>query len=133
MIVRLLVVGSIMENTYIVGSEDTKECAIIDPGGEADRVLEEVEQLVLTAKVVLNTHGHGDHTRAVVEIEEATGATYAIHEGDIDLLKQDNQCMAVMVPGVKEPPEPDWYVKNDDVIEIGEVKLRVIETPGHTL
>jgi glyoxylase-like metal-dependent hydrolase (beta-lactamase superfamily II) len=121
-----------MENTYIVGSEETKECAIIDPGGEADRILEEVEQLGLTVKVILNTHGHGDHTGAVAAIKEATGAMYGIHEGDVELLKQDNQWMAVMVPGVKEPPEPDWYVKHDDVVEIGDVKLRVIETPGHT-
>ena len=79
MIVILLVVGSIMENTYIVGSEEAGECVIIDPGAEADRILEEVERLGLTVKVLLNTHGHGDHTGAVAAIKEATGATYAIH------------------------------------------------------
>ena len=132
MIVRPLVVASFMENTYIVGSEETKECAIIDPGAESDRILEEVEQLGLTVKVVLNTHGHSDHIGAVAAIKEATGATYAIHEGDAELLKQDNQWMAQMVPDFREPPEPDRYVKNGDVIEVGDVKLRVIETPGHT-
>ena len=132
MIVRPLVVGSIMENTYIVESEETKECAIIDPGAEADRILEEVERLGLTVRVILNTHGHGDHIGAVAAIKEATGATYAIHEGDAELLRQDRQWMTQMMPDVKPPPEPDWYVKSDDVIEVGEVKLKVIETPGHT-
>ena len=132
MIVRALVVGSIMENTYIVWSENTKECAVIAPGGEAERVLEEVEQMGLTVKVILNTHGHGDHTGAVAAIKEATGAMYGIHEGDVGLLRQGNQWMSAMVPGIKEPPEPDWHVKKDDVIEVGEVNLRVIETPGHT-
>ena len=47
MIVRPLVIGTIMENTYILGSEESGDCVIIDPGGEADRVLEEVETLGL--------------------------------------------------------------------------------------
>ena len=132
MIVRSLVVGSIMENTYIVGSEETKECAIIDPGAEADRSVAEVERLGLTVKVILNTHGHGDHIGAVAAIKEATGATYAIHEGDAELLKRDIQWVVQMMPDAKAAPEPDWYVKSDDVIEVGDVKLRVIETPGHT-
>ena len=132
MIVIPLVVGSIMENTYIVGSEETWECVIIDPGAEADRILEEGDRLGLMVKVLLNTHGHGDHTGAVAAIKEATGATYAIHEGDVELLRQSVQWMTQMTPDVQAAPEPDWYLKNGDVIEVGDVKLGVIETPGHT-
>ena len=102
MIIRPLVVGeSIMENTYIVGSEETKECVIIDPGAEADRILEEVQNLGLTVKYILNTHGHGDHIGAVAAVKEATGATYGIHEADVELLRRDNQWMALMIPGLE--------------------------------
>ena len=59
MIVRPLVIGTIMENTYILGSEDSGDCVIIDPGGEPDRVLEEVDTLGLKVGMILNTHGHG--------------------------------------------------------------------------
>jgi len=121
-----------MENTYILVSEKTSECVIIDPGGEAERILEEVASMGLTVKTILNTHGHGDHNGAVAAVKEATGATYAIHERDIGLLKNGIQWLAQMMPDVRPPPEPDWYVKNDDLIEVGDVKLRVIETPGHT-
>ena len=79
MIVIPLIVGLIMENTYIVGSEEIGECVIIDPGAEADRIMEEVERLGLTVKVLLNTHRHGDHTEAAAATKEATVATYAIH------------------------------------------------------
>lgn len=132
MIVKPLVIGAIMENTYILVSEETSECVIIDPGGEAERILEEVVSMGLTVKTILNTHGHGDHNGAVAAVKEATGATYAIHEKDLDLLNSGVQWLAQMMPDVRPPPEPDWYVKNDDIIQVGDVKLRVIETPGHT-
>ena len=133
MIIRPLVVGeSIMENTYIVGSEETKECVIIDPGAEADRILEEVESLGLTVKYILNTHGHGDHVGAVADLKEATGATYGIHEADVELLRRDNQWMALMIRDSKEPPDPDIFVKDGDVFNLGDVELTAIETPGHT-
>ena len=132
MILKPVIVRAIMENTYIVGSEETQECAIIDPGGEASRVLEEVEGLGFTVKIILNTHGHGDHIGAVAAIKEATGATYAIHEKDAPMLKQENSWMSQVLPDFQVPPEPDMHVKHDDVIEVGDVKLRVIETPGHT-
>ena len=57
LIVPLVVGGSMQENTYIVGSEETKECVIIDPGAEADRILEEVESLGVDGQV------HPEHPR----------------------------------------------------------------------
>ena len=132
MIVRPIVVGPLAENAYIVGSDETKECAIIDPGAEAARILEEVENLGLTVMYILNTHGHGDHIGAVAAIKEKTGATYAIHENDLSLLRRDSSYAAQMVPDFAPPPEPDMYVHDGDEIEVGDMKLRVIETPGHT-
>ena len=132
LIVPLVVGGAMQENTYIVGSEETKECVIIDPGAEADLILEEVQNLGLTVKYILNTHGHGDHIGAVADLKEATGATYGIHEADVELLSRDRQWMTLMIPGSKEPPDPDIFVKDGDVFNLGDVELTAIETPGHT-
>ena len=133
MILSALVVGGAMqENVYIVGSEETKECIIIDPGAEADFILEEVENLGLTVKYILNTHGHGDHIGGVAGVKEATGATFGIHEADVELLTRDSQWMKLMVRDSQEAPEPDFYVKDGDVFTVGEVALTAIETPGHT-
>ena len=132
MIVRPMVVGPLTENAYIVGSDETKECAIIDPGAEPGRILEEVERLGLTVRFILNTHGHGDHVGGVAAIKEETGATYAIHENDLQLLRRSDPHASRFVSDFRVPPDPDMYVKDEDVIEVGEVRLRVIETPGHT-
>ena len=132
MFVTTMVVGPLAENAYIVGSEETKECAIIDPGAEPGRILEEVERLGLTVGFILNTHGHGDHVGGVAGIKEATGATYAIHEKDIQLLRRSDPHASRVVSDFRVPPDPDMYVHDGDVIEVGRVKLRVIETPGHT-
>ena len=132
LIVPLVVGGAMQENTYIVGSEETKECVIIDPGAEADLILEEVQNLGLTVKYILNTHGHGDHIGAVADLKEATGASYGIHEADVELLSRDRQWMTLMIPGSKEPPDPDIFVKDGDVFNLGDVELTAIETPGHT-
>lgn len=133
MILSALVVGGAMqENVYIVGSEETKECIIIDPGAEADFILEEVENLGLTVKYILNTHGHGDHIGGVAGVKEATGATFGIHEADVELLTRDSQWMKLMVRDSQEAPDPDFFVKDGDVFTVGEVELTAIETPGHT-
>jgi hydroxyacylglutathione hydrolase len=132
MIVRPIVVAPLAENAYIVGSEETKECAIIDPGAEPGRILEEVDRLGLMVRFILNTHGHGDHVGGVAVVKEATGATYAIHENDLHLLTRSDPHASRVVSDFRVPPEPDMYVHDEDVIEVGEVRLRVIETPGHT-
>tara|TARA_Y100000590_G_scaffold213510_1_gene242000 strand:- start:8802 stop:9401 length:600 start_codon:yes stop_codon:yes gene_type:complete len=121
-----------MENTYILGSEDSGDCVIIDPGGEPDRVLEEVETLELRVGMILNTHGHGDHVGGVAGIKNATNATYGIHEADAGMLKSDNSWIATMMPGFQDPPEPDINVIHEQILEVGDIRIRVIETPGHT-
>ena len=132
MIVRPLVIGTIMENTYILGSEDSGDCVIIDPGGEPDRVLEEVETLGLKVGMILNTHGHGDHVGGVAGIKNATNATYGIHKSDAEMLKSDNSWIATIMPGFQDPPEPDINVMHEQILEVGDIRIRVIETPGHT-
>ena len=128
MIVRPLVIGTIMENTYILGSEESGDCVIIDPGGEADRVLEEVETLGLKIGMILNTHGHGDHVGGVAGIKNATDATYGIHAADSEMLKSDNSWIATIMPGFLDPPEPDINVVHEQILEVGSIQIKVIET-----
>ena len=132
MILRVLVVGPIMENTYILGSENSGDCVVIDPGGEPDKVLEEVDNLGLKVGMILNTHGHGDHTGGVAGIKEVTGATYGINMNDAPMLKSDNSWISSIVPGYQIPPDPDINVSHEDVLEVGDISLKVIATPGHT-
>tara|TARA_B100001750_G_scaffold140842_1_gene112243 strand:+ start:192 stop:824 length:633 start_codon:yes stop_codon:yes gene_type:complete len=132
MILRILVVGPIMENTYVIGSEDTLDAAIIDPGGDAHRIIAELESLKLNVKYILNTHGHGDHIGAISALKDYTGAQYGIHESDIELIKRDSSWIAQAISDFKPPPNPDFNIVHDDIILIGNTSIRAIETPGHT-
>ncbi|MGD2206233.1 MAG: MBL fold metallo-hydrolase [Anaerolineae bacterium] len=131
MIIVALPVGLIQTNCYIVGCEETKEGAIIDPGGHPGRILAEVERHGLTIKYILNTHAHFDHTDANAALVEATGATLAMHPADRPLLEAAGGAALFGVHG--DPgPSPDLELDDGDELEIGELRFRVLHTPGHT-
>ncbi len=132
MILRVIVVGPLQENTYIVGSEDAGECIVIDPGAQADRILAELDTLGLTARYIVNTHGHFDHTGAIAAVKEATGASYGIHQNDEYLLEESEGPGQAMIPDFRQPPRPDFNLRHGDTLGIGDVKLQVIDTAGHT-
>ncbi|MBI4200148.1 MAG: MBL fold metallo-hydrolase [Chloroflexi bacterium] len=132
MVLRKVVVAPFVENTYIVGARSTGDGMVVDPGGEPERVLEAVADLGLTVKLIVNTHGHGDHTSAVAALKEATGATYALHQADVPLLKEGASWASRVVPSYKPPPEPDRLLADGDILEVGALRFQVLETPGHT-
>jgi hydroxyacylglutathione hydrolase len=131
LIVRRVVVVPFVENVYIVGSQVTGECMVVDPGSQPERIMYEVENLGLMVKLIVNTHGHGDHTSAVAGVKEATGAPYAIHEADLGLLSS-SEWVRQAIPNYKTPPEPDRYLLEGDELSVGKHRFQVVETPGHT-
>ena len=131
LIVRRVVVLPFVENVYIVGSQAAGECMVLDPGAQPERIMYEVEHLGLTVKLIVNTHGHGDHTSAVAGVRDVTGAPYAIHEADVGLLSNSGWVRQA-IPDYKAPPEPDRYLRDGDELSVGEHRFQVVETPGHT-
>src|SRR3972149_3413575 len=81
-IIERLELGPFASNCYIVGAESNKEGLIIDPGAEANQILERVEDLGLEIKLIVLTHSHMDHVGALKEVKEATDAEVAIHADD---------------------------------------------------
>jgi len=133
MLIEQLVVGMLQSNCYLVGCEETKEGIIIDPGGDAPLILDRAEELGLTIKYIVNTHGHIDHIAANRPVKEGTGAQIAIHEDDAEWLVTDQGDYAQML-GVSSPgPAADVLLKEGDEIAFGNESLRVIHTPGHSL
>ncbi|MFQ5873602.1 MAG: MBL fold metallo-hydrolase [Dehalococcoidia bacterium] len=131
MILKVLVVGPYMENTYIVGSEETGEAALVDAGADAQSILKAVEDSGLKVKAILTTHGHEDHVGAVAAIKDATDATFAIHANEVAIMDRAPGSTSI-IPDYRDPPEPDILLKEGDDIEIGELRFKVIETHGHT-
>ena len=133
MIVRKLELGPFAANCYIVASETTKEGIVIDPGAMAGEILAEISRLGVSVKTIVLTHGHMDHTGALAELKEATGAEVAIHAADAPYLRGGNPMMRLLGGQVRQLPEPDRLLQDGDILEVGDdVRLRVLHTPGHT-
>lgn len=117
---------------YLIGDEDSKNCALIDPAFETDRILATADELGYAVTHIINTHGHSDHTAGNDAIKAATGAKLLIHAEDARRLGKLLHSTFSRVLGGKGSPRADVLLQNDDVIAIGAVRLRVLHTPGHT-
>jgi glyoxylase-like metal-dependent hydrolase (beta-lactamase superfamily II) len=121
LILKTLVVGPIQSNCYIIGCERTREAAVIDPGGDADRILITLAKDRLRCVCIINTHGHFDHSADNKRLKEVTGAQLLIHQADAPMiLHQGNS------------PPPDRYLNEGDIITFGDISLKVLNTPGHS-
>jgi len=128
--IERLVVGPLATNCYILKSGD--ELAVIDPGGDAELILEKVRELGGTVKYVIDTHGHIDHIAANREVIEATGAELLIHELDAKLLAAPDRNLSSLMGMKLTSPAPSRLLKEGDKVVVGEEEMTVLRTPGHT-
>ncbi|MCK5577295.1 MAG: MBL fold metallo-hydrolase [Dehalococcoidales bacterium] len=131
MILEKLVVGPLASNCYIIGSETSRAGAVIDPGDDARQILAGINELELDIKYILLTHGHLDHTGALKEVKESTGASVAVHSADVKNLNDDYLSLFTGISYPKPPP-PDRLLEDGDTIDIGDFSLTVVHTPGHS-
>jgi glyoxylase-like metal-dependent hydrolase (beta-lactamase superfamily II) len=129
---ELVIVGALETNCYIVYCRETLECALIDPGAEAERIFSAVTALKLRPTLLLNTHGHIDHTGANRDITERYGVPFRIHAGDLELLQSTDYVELSLMLGARQSPAPDSFLNEGDEVAVGRQSLRVIHTPGHT-
>jgi hydroxyacylglutathione hydrolase len=132
LIIKKLEVGPIMANCFILGCENTKEAAVIDPGDDADRILMTLAKENLTVKYLVNTHGHFDHVGANKRMKEVTSAPLAIHPEDVPMLSQLSRSAASFGLAADNSPEPDLLLNDGDTVAFGDITLAVIHTPGHS-
>jgi len=124
--------GPLMTNCYIVGDSETKEAAVIDPGGHAGAIRSALERHGLTCKTIINTHTHFDHVGGNADLKEATGAEILVHPAEAGWLKNVGEHAKMFgISGASSPPA-DRTVDQGDVIEVGAIRLEVLHTPGHS-
>ncbi|MEE9236297.1 MAG: MBL fold metallo-hydrolase [Thermoplasmata archaeon] len=112
MIFEQLKVGSLENFCYIVGDEESGQAAVVDPHGEIDRIMDLVEKRKLTVRYIVNTHTHWDHVAGNEMLKKRTGASILSHPRG----------------GVYR----DGEVDHGDTISLGDLKIGVLHTPGHS-
>ena len=132
MIIDKIVEPYFGENMYILIDEETKKCAVVDPGGASDKILTYLKKNSLELEYILLTHGHGDHIGAVNEIKNKKGGKILIHRFDAKGLEDDSISLQSYIGMEKIQLEPDSRVDDDDLIHIGKIQFKIIHTPGHT-
>jgi hydroxyacylglutathione hydrolase len=132
MIIRALPVGPLQANCYLVGCEQTHQAAVIDPGGDAQHIQEVLAREQLTVAAIVNTHGHFDHVGANKAMKQSTGADLMIHQLDAPMLDHLKRSAASWGLRADDSPAPDRLLADGDTVEVGELILKVLHTPGHT-
>ncbi len=132
MIIKELVVGPLMSNCFIFGCKESKEAVVIDPGGDADRILLSLADSELKVKYIINTHGHFDHVSANGRMKDATGADILIHPLDAPMLGMLSSNAAVFGISVENSPPCDQTIEEGETVSFGNITLKVLHTPGHT-
>lgn len=132
MIFREVTVGMLRTHCYIVGDEETRECAVFDPGASGEKIMETVRELGLTVKYIVLTHGHFDHVLGVPHIQEQTGAEVLIHRADEAMLHPEVAGRRAFTQAPYKMPKIGGYLEDGGSFRVGGLEFSVLNTPGHT-
>lgn len=113
---KMMTVGFLQANCYLLGCPKTKEGAVIDPGGEVSRIVREITRAEITLRYILLTHGHFDHTEGAAELRKITRAPILLH------------ALESRGSGLK----PDGHLSDGQELQVGTYTLRILHTPGHS-
>lgn len=131
--IKRIVAGVYAVNCYIVYNDD-KKGFIIDPGGDYDEILKFIKEENISLEFILLTHGHGDHIGAVNNLISDFKIPLYACEKEKDLLNDPIVNLSKSIPPFK-PIQlvADNWIKDSDIINFNDLKLKIIETPGHTV
>jgi hydroxyacylglutathione hydrolase len=132
MIIETRAVEPFFKNGYVLGCERTREGVIIDPGDEADALLQAIEQHQLAIRYILLTHAHLDHVSGVARAKRALGAPVGLHRADLFLYEAVVQQGLAFGFRIEPQPAPDFYYDPAaPPLAFGDYDIRVHHTPGH--
>lgn len=125
-------VGPLQCNCTIVACDVTKEAVVIDPGGDAEVILERGRSLGVRIVNIVHTHAHFDHIGATRAVHDATKAIRYLHEADLFLYNNVAKQTAAFGISSEAPGGLEKYLTDDLEISIGKGRFQTIHTPGHT-
>jgi len=130
--VHKMTVGPLETNCFLVIESGSKETLLVDPGAEAERILDYLQQLDARLVAIVLTHAHGDHIGAVREVKARTGAPVLVHCLEADWLTDPQKNLSALLGFPFSSPEADQFVDEGDTLSLGPERLKVLHTPGHS-
>lgn len=130
--IKTMVLGSVMTNCYIVYRETLKEAVIIDPADKAPAIQAALEELGLTPKAILLTHGHYDHIGAAMELKRHYGIRIYASELERDVLNSSYNNLSELMSYQPIAMDADEYLGDGEELELAGFQIKAISTPGHT-
>ncbi|MDO4534202.1 MAG: MBL fold metallo-hydrolase [Clostridium perfringens] len=125
MMIKTVIAGVYDENCYIAMDDTTKEAVVMDPGGNADLIIDAIEKMGAKPKFILLTHGHFDHVGAVDELKQKYNIEFFISEEDEKMIEKKESAFGPL-------DKADGYIEDGSIFKIGETEIKCIKTPGHT-
>jgi glyoxylase-like metal-dependent hydrolase (beta-lactamase superfamily II) len=131
LLLNSLVVGPLQVNCFVLACEETHEGIIIDPGENAEGILEMAESEGVSIVEVIATHGHFDHIGRAGTVVKKTGAPFAVHQHDQEMVEHLQEIANLLGMEADPPPAISRYLAEGDVIKFGNESLGILHTPGH--
>jgi glyoxylase-like metal-dependent hydrolase (beta-lactamase superfamily II) len=130
--VRMLTVGPVQENCFIARKDGAREALVIDPGDEAERIIELIDELSLDVQAILITHTHFDHVGAVAPLARHTKAPVWCPQLETQVLADIMSYVPWPGFGPFESYDADHTVAGGEKLELAGFEIDVIFTPGHS-
>jgi hydroxyacylglutathione hydrolase len=128
----MFTVGAVQENCFLLRRDGSEQALIVDPGEEAPRILDAVEQLGVTVEAILVTHCHFDHIGAVAPVAKATGAPVYVSEVEKPVLADIMRYVPWAGFGPYESYEADHTLNGGETLTLAGMDIDVLFTPGHS-
>jgi len=128
--IKTVIVGMLQTNCYIIEDSATGACAVVDPGANYQKISDALEGK--KPQYIFLTHGHFDHILAARQLQQETGAKVYVHKADEEFLTEEYVINSGYVRGGYTSPKVDGYLEDGQTFEIGNLKLSVVSTKGHS-
>ncbi len=119
-------------NTWLLWDSISMEALLIDPGAPSSKYLEHLQSLKVKVKMIVNTHGHGDHIGGNSFFAKELNCPIAIHSLDADMLTDNSKNFSELMGLPLALDAASHMLQDGEIIMLGNKQVTVIHTPGHT-